>query len=187
MGLLILIALAFAAADVTSGNFGVALGLVRSPDAPIFGIDVSLQKARTSAFFSGSRVAAELGAVTTAIGNPDANVRDFVSLLTSFFGPANGAFDGRFAVSNRAVGLVARPYFPDGEVAQSPGPLSRPINFFSPFSVCCGWELAYTISALWHSIFYRFEKGFFQQQKNIKSPIPILLTKYFLFIGIIPH
>lgn len=113
---------------------GVALGLVRSPDAPIFGIDVSLQKARSSAFFSGSRVAAELGAVTTAIGNPDANVRDFVSRLTSFFGPANGAFDGRFAVSNRALGLVARPYFPDGEVAQAPGPLSRPINFFSPFS-----------------------------------------------------
>jgi hypothetical protein len=32
------------------------------------------------------------------------------------------------------LGLVARPYFPDGEVAQAPGPLSRPISLFSPFS-----------------------------------------------------
>ena len=32
-----------------------SLGIVRSPDAPVFGIDVSLQKARTAAFFSGAR------------------------------------------------------------------------------------------------------------------------------------
>src|SRR5690606_40523748 len=32
---------------------GQVLGIVRSPDAPIFGIDVSLQKARTANFFSG--------------------------------------------------------------------------------------------------------------------------------------
>ncbi|WP_353218480.1 heme-binding protein, partial [Sandarakinorhabdus sp.] len=113
---------------------GVSLGLVRSPDAPIFGIDVSLQKARTAAFFSSGNVAAELGAVQTAIGTPDANVRDFAARLAFFFAPANGSFNGQFAVSNRAVGLVARPYFPDGEVAQTPGPLSRPISLFSPFS-----------------------------------------------------
>ncbi len=29
---------------------------------------------------------------------------------------------------------MARPYFPDGEVARAPGPLSRPIGQFSPFS-----------------------------------------------------
>ena len=33
---------------------GAVLGMVRSPDAPIFGIDVSLQKARTAAFFSSA-------------------------------------------------------------------------------------------------------------------------------------
>lgn len=107
---------------------GVALGLVRAPDAPLFGIDVSLQKARSAAFFSGGRVQAELAAV------PDANVRAFGPRLTAFFGGANGGFDGRFAVTARAIGNVARPYFPDGEVRQAPGALSRPIAQFSPFS-----------------------------------------------------
>ena len=41
---------------------GSVLGLVRSPDAPVFGIDVSLQKARTAAFFSNARAATELAA-----------------------------------------------------------------------------------------------------------------------------
>src|SRR5213075_2829271 len=31
---------------------GKVLGLVRTPDAPIFGVDVSAQKSRTAAFFS---------------------------------------------------------------------------------------------------------------------------------------
>jgi uncharacterized protein GlcG (DUF336 family) len=112
---------------------GVSLGLVRSPDAPIFGIDVSLQKARTAAFFSGKSAASDLSAVTTAAGAPDLNVRDFVRRSNEFIGP--DFLTGKFAVTNRAFGLVARPYFPDGEVAQSNGPFSRPIGNFSPFSV----------------------------------------------------
>jgi hypothetical protein len=39
---------------------GRVLGIVRSPDAPIFGIDVSLQKARTANFFSGAFAANEM-------------------------------------------------------------------------------------------------------------------------------
>ncbi len=113
---------------------GAVLGLVRGPDAPIFGADVSVQKARSTAFFSGSRVQAELGGVVTAGGAADANVRDFGPRITQFFSAANGGFTGQFAVTNRAIGVVARPYFPDGEVAQAPGPLSRPIAQFSPFS-----------------------------------------------------
>ena len=31
---------------------GTVLGLIRTPDAPVFGTDVALQKARTAAFFS---------------------------------------------------------------------------------------------------------------------------------------
>ena len=112
---------------------GVALGVVRSPDAPIFGTDVSLQKARTAAFFSGRFAASDLAAVNTAIGEPDANVRDFVARSNAFIGP--DFLTGKIGVSNRAFGLVARPYFPDGEVAQSNGPFSRPIANFSPFSV----------------------------------------------------
>ncbi len=112
---------------------GAVLGVVRSPDAPIFGIDVSLQKARSAAFFSGPRAAADLAAVTTAAGAADPNVRDYVARTNGFFG--SGDFlSGRVAVTNRAIGNIARPYFPDGEVGRAPGALSRPIANFSPFS-----------------------------------------------------
>ncbi len=112
---------------------GVALGLVRSPDAPVFGIDVALQKARTAAFFSGSHAAADLAAVTTASGAPDANVRDYVARVNSFLG--SGDFlTGKYGVSDRAIGNLARPYFPDGQAGTANGPLSRPIASFSPFS-----------------------------------------------------
>jgi uncharacterized protein GlcG (DUF336 family) len=106
---------------------GVALGIVRSPDAPIFGTDVSLQKARTAMFFS----AAFAGADLSANGSP--GVPGFVPAARSFFGnPA--ALTGQNAFSDRAVGNVSRPYFPDGELGRPPGPFSRPVAEFNPFS-----------------------------------------------------
>lgn len=105
---------------------GAVLGIVRSPDAPIFGIDVSLQKARTANFFSGRFAAAEL----LAAGG---EVPQFVARTRSFLGDTN-ALTGAFAFSDRAGGNLSRPYFPDGEVGQPNGPLSRPIQQFSPFS-----------------------------------------------------
>ncbi len=105
---------------------GAVLGLVRSPDAPIFGIDVSLQKARTANFFSGPFAAAEL---STAPGE----VPQFVTRARTFLGDPT-ALTGNFAFSDRANGNLSRPYFPDGEVGQPNGPFSRPIQQFSPFS-----------------------------------------------------
>ncbi|MDP8994561.1 MAG: heme-binding protein [Pseudomonadota bacterium] len=106
---------------------GNVLGIVRSPDAPIFGIDVSLQKARTAAFFSSAEAAAQL------LGNPDPDVSMYVPRARDFLGdPA--ALTGRFAFSDRANGNLSRPYFPDGEVGRPPGPFSRPIQEFNPFS-----------------------------------------------------
>ncbi|NBB23707.1 hypothetical protein GVM20_01030 [Porphyrobacter sp. SLTP] len=105
---------------------GQVLGLVRSPDAPIFGIDVSLQKARTANFFSGAFAANEL----LAAGG---EVTQFVARTRSFLGdPA--ALTGGTAFSDRANGNLSRPYFPDGEVGQPNGPLSRPVQQFNPFS-----------------------------------------------------
>ncbi|HEY0131361.1 MAG TPA: heme-binding protein, partial [Allosphingosinicella sp.] len=106
---------------------GAVLGIVRSPDAPIFGIDVSLQKARTAMFFS--HPAAE----TQLLANPDADVRGFVAAQHAFFG-SFAAFSGQIAWSARAIGNIHRPYFPDGEVGRPPGPLSRAIAEFNPFS-----------------------------------------------------
>jgi uncharacterized protein GlcG (DUF336 family) len=105
---------------------GRVLGIVRSPDAPIFGIDVSLQKARTANFFSGTFAANDL----LAAGG---EVPQFVSRTRTFLGDPN-ALGGAFGIANRSVGNLARPYFPDGELGQPNGPLSRPIQQFNPFS-----------------------------------------------------
>lgn len=106
---------------------GVPLGIVRSPDAPVFGIDVSLQKARSAAFLSNPQAAANL------LADPSADVRGFVPATRTFFAnPA--ALTGQLALSERAVGNLARPFFPDGEVGRPNGPLSRPIARWSPFS-----------------------------------------------------
>ena len=106
---------------------GVDLGLVRGPDAPIFGTDVALQKARTAAFFSGKVAGTELTASSSA------DVRGFVPGTRTFLGDQN-ALTGSTAITARAIGNLARPYFPDGEVGRSNGPLSRPIAQWSPFS-----------------------------------------------------
>ena len=106
---------------------GAVLGLVRGPDAPIFGTDVSLQKARTAAFFSSATAAAQL------LGNPDPDVSMFVGQVRAFLGDPN-ALTGQTAFSDRANGNLSRPYFPDGELGRPPGPLSRPIAEFNPFS-----------------------------------------------------
>jgi uncharacterized protein GlcG (DUF336 family) len=100
---------------------GAVLGLVRAPDAPIFGIDVSIQKARTAAYFSSAAATAALG------GSADPNVR-------AFYAAAQPLLTSNWAFSDRAIGNIHRPHFPDGEVAQPPGPLSRPIAQFNPFS-----------------------------------------------------
>lgn len=105
---------------------GAVLGIVRSPDAPIFGTDVSLQKARTANFFSAPFAANEL----LAAGG---EVPEFVQRVRDFLGdPA--ALTGTFAFADRSGGNLSRPYFPDGEVGQPHGPLSRPIERFNPFS-----------------------------------------------------
>ena len=107
---------------------GAVLGIVRSPDAPIFGTDVSLQKARTAAFFSAAFAAARAARpirAPTFVQHP-AGPR-------AFFGDTT-ALTGATAFSDRAIGNISRPYFPDGEVGRPPGPFSRPIAEFNPFS-----------------------------------------------------
>ncbi len=105
---------------------GRILGIVRSPDAPIFGTDVSLQKARTANFFSGAFAADEL-----LLGERE--VPEYVGRVRSFLGDPS-ALTGAFAFADRSGGNLSRPYFPDGEVGTPPGPLSRPIEQFNPFS-----------------------------------------------------
>ena len=105
---------------------GRILGIVRSPDAPIFGIDVSLQKARTANFFSGSFAASDLLAA-------QGEVPEYVDRVRTFLNDPS-ALTGTFAFADRSGGNLSRPYFPDGEVGTPNGPLSRPIEQFNPFS-----------------------------------------------------
>jgi hypothetical protein len=60
-------------------------------------------------------------------------VPEFVARVRNFLGDQN-ALTGTFAFADRSGGNLARPYFPDGEVGTAPGPLSRPIEQFNPFS-----------------------------------------------------
>jgi len=106
---------------------GQVLGIVRSPDAPIFGTDVSLQKARTANFFSSAYAGDQL------LGDPSADVNAFVGKVRAFLDDAN-ALNGSHAFADRSGGNLSRPYFPDGEVGNPPGPLSRPIAQFNSFS-----------------------------------------------------
>jgi uncharacterized protein GlcG (DUF336 family) len=108
-------------------TYGAVLGIVRGPDAPVFGTDVSLQKARTAAFFSNPRAASDLAANS----NPD--VAMFLGNARIFFGSSN-IFTGQHAWTTRAISNISRPYFPDGEVGRPAGPFSRDIGGFNPFS-----------------------------------------------------
>jgi uncharacterized protein GlcG (DUF336 family) len=124
---------------------GKILGMVRAPDAPIFGIDVSLQKARTAAFFSNKNAASDLSA------NPSADVRSFVPATRTFLNNTT-ALTGATAFSDRAIGNLSQPYFPEGIEGNPNGPLSRPIAQWSPFST--GLQSALVLTNLGQHLAY---------------------------------
>ena len=129
---------------------GDVLAVVRTPDAPVFGTDVSLQKARTALLFSHPNFAAELATLPPAMylgagGNAVAGYRTFPQYLSAtrqFLGD-NTAFANGQAYSNRAVGLLARPFFPDGIFGAEPGPFSTPFSNWSPFHLGLQLDLNY--------------------------------------------
>ena len=101
---------------------GVVLGVFRQQDAPVFGFDVAVQKARTAAFFSGANAATALRA---------AGFGTYVDRAA-----ADGLrFDGAFAFTDRATGFLHRPFFPDGIDNTTAGPFSTSIGSWSPFNV----------------------------------------------------
>jgi uncharacterized protein GlcG (DUF336 family) len=115
---------------------GVPLGIVRAPDAPVFGIDVSLQKARTAAFFSSAAAASDLAGNTDpgfAGVNRMADLKSFVGAVQSFLGVPT-ALNGQTAFSTRSIAGLSRPLFPDGQVSGPSGPLSRPTAQWSVFA-----------------------------------------------------
>jgi uncharacterized protein GlcG (DUF336 family) len=117
---------------------GTPLGIVRAPDAPIFGIDVSLQKARTANFFSNAAAASDLtnNVDPSAAGssvNRMLDIKSFVAAFQTFLGIPT-ALNGQIAFSSRSIAGLSRPLFPDGQVTGPPGPLSRPTAEWSIFA-----------------------------------------------------
>ena len=101
---------------------GVVLGVFRQQDAPVFGFDVSVQKARSAAFFSRSNTAALLSG---------AGFGSYVSRAS-----ADGLqLNGSIAFSDRAIGFLHRPLFPDGINNTPPGPFSTALDQWSVFNV----------------------------------------------------
>jgi len=101
---------------------GRVLGMFRQQDAPVFGFDVSVQKARTAAFYSSATAATTLRA---------AGFGSFVDRAA-----ADGLrLDGSVAFTDRAGGFLHRPFFPDGLNPNPAGPFSTEIAQWSVFNL----------------------------------------------------
>jgi len=143
-------------------SLGNTLAVARTRDAPLFGSDVSLQKARSAAFFSSPRAAGLLtglpnvtylnaaldgaGVQFRSVG--EASIAATVPRVRQFLGIPTALADGGIAFTDRAIGNLARPFYPDGIITAPPGPLSNAFNAWSPFAVGLQLDLAYSQLAL---------------------------------------
>jgi uncharacterized protein GlcG (DUF336 family) len=134
----------------TNGN---VLGMVRSRDAPVFGSDVALQKARTAAFYSSANAATFLSElpdvsylsiddVGLTLSEP-VSFANYVTRLQVFMNDAAALSDGFYAFSDRAGGNLSRPVYPDGLIDGPSGPLSKPAGSQSVFSTGLQLDLVY--------------------------------------------
>jgi uncharacterized protein GlcG (DUF336 family) len=113
---------------------GNIVGIARTPDGPVFGTDVSLQKARTSLLLTRRDAPALLRSAENQAGRDLGIGRQpgsYVNDMFDFIGPQ--ALGAGIAYSTRAIGSIARPFYPDGRNGGPNGPLSVPIENFSPF------------------------------------------------------
>jgi len=138
---------------------GAVLAVARTRDAPVFGTDVSLQKARTAAFNSGANAATQLqgaGAAEyvnirldftantfTIIPTGSSNIGDYVTHVRAFLGLPNALGDGAIAFTDRAGGNLARPFYPDGVDGNPNGPFSLPLAQWSPLADGIQLDLVY--------------------------------------------
>jgi len=131
---------------------GVVLGMVATRDAPVFGADVALQKARSAMIFSKSSAAAFIGGqpaaqyLTFLNGLPSlsaqAPLSSYVTAFQSFLSDSLALTNGSIAYSTRAIGNLARPFYPDGIDGGPPGPLSKPAGQWSVFSTGLQFDIS---------------------------------------------
>ncbi len=156
-------------------TLGRIVGMGRTRDGPVFGADVSLQKARTATFFSGTGRQDGNAPADLIRGLPDPVylapvpepvalenlarldtpaplLSDYVRAVQFFLGEPN-ALESRgnaVAFADRSGGNLSRPTFPDGPADGPPGPLSKPPGEWSIFSD--GFQLDLVYNAVIHHI-----------------------------------
>jgi uncharacterized protein GlcG (DUF336 family) len=147
---------------------GTILGMARSRDGPVFGADVSLQKARTATFFSGTGrqdgdapadllrslpeplylspldEPVDLTRLAT-LANPAPSFSGYVTALQFFLGQPEAleSSGSVVAFADRSGGNLSRPHYPDGPASGPPGPLSKPQGEWSIFSDGLQLDLVY--------------------------------------------
>ena len=146
---------------------GAILGVVRSRDAPVFGSDVAVQKARTASFFSGTGTTTApadainalpapmyLAGGLSVLSSPSVTLPDYVTAAQAFLGDGTALDSGgtNVAFSDRAGGNLSRPTFPDGPAGGPAGPFSKPAGQWSVFSTGLQSDLIY--NALIHHVGY---------------------------------
>lgn len=122
---------------------GEILGMVRTRDAPVFGADVSLQKARSAMLFSAAGAAGFLNAMPPAqyletapgaVSFSASPISTYVTDLRAFTDMPSLLGDGAIAFGARSIGNLARPFYPDGLEGEPHGPLAKPFASWSAFS-----------------------------------------------------
>jgi uncharacterized protein GlcG (DUF336 family) len=112
---------------------GNVVAQARTPDAPVFGADVSRQKARSAVFFSRTDAAAKIdGIAAPSPSTSDHTFANYIARSQSLVGPT--VFADGTAWSEVAIGDISRPFYPDGIDGNPPGSLSLPFANWSVFS-----------------------------------------------------
>jgi uncharacterized protein GlcG (DUF336 family) len=149
-------------------TLGTPLGFVRSQDAPMFGADVALQKARTAALLTSSSAASFLGTLPPAqyisssadgsiVSNGQVTLSSYISAAQTFMADPTAFADGAIAYSDRAIGLLSRPFYPDGIDGTANGPFSKPLPQWSPFST--GLQLDLSINSILQHVLHEATFG----------------------------
>lgn len=122
---------------------GAILGIIRNRDAPVFGADVSLQKARTTMLMSSPEAEgffADIETPATYVENDFTTIKEEV-FLDSYMDRSKAllgatAFEDGVAYSIRSISNIHRPFFPDGLSSADSGPLNKEpmIDEWSVFS-----------------------------------------------------
>jgi len=141
-----------------AGNLNAFSG---TPDAPVFGTTVAIQKARTAAFISRPPNGAEPNMPTSAADDLMADVQQvvdpvnlpamvqtqslgqYVTDARAFLADQTALANGK-AFSDRSGGNLSRPFFPDGIDGTPNGPFSKPISSWSPFNTGLQLDLILT-------------------------------------------